>query len=474
MQHELQHRGRDAAGIAVFGMRSQKIQVYKNLGRVKEVFPQYFDFSAFHLLSDRGIGHNRYGTSGNSYKDSVDGAQPVIVSWQGRVVAIAYNGNLPESERKKLKEKIPSQLSKEPDFDTYDIARAIVSSEGLDWPTRIKNALKNVHLAYALTILTDTGEIYGLVCPSETWPLWVGETQELILLASETRVYKRNDIIWKPVRAGQLVQATEMGVITTQLFSPQKKFRCALHDQYGARADSLMTPKLTFREFRVHLGQRLAREHPLEMDIYAGVPYSGIPMAEGYVQELGKKLTPIIELTTDTRGFIGKNENEINTVISGKYKIAHTERIYGKKVLLIDDSLIRGKTAGGDPLRGVKGIIQLVRDAGAHEVHFAVTLPKFTKDCDMGYYIRKDTLIALYRKADGEYEQLSSSEIASRIGADGVYYLSTESVKSSYEWALGDRESACTRCMGGIHPLEILKKQGEAKPVISGLIYAAV
>lgn len=455
MQDSLQHRGRDAAGIATLDRGTRKINVYKHLGKVKKVFPDNFNFGKHGLLSHVGIGHNRYGTSGDDDKDSILGSQPVEAYWNGRSIAIAYNGNLPESERMKLRGNIPEELNRGLNFDTLDIANAIVSSDGRNWEERIKNALKGVYLAYSLTILTDEGELFGLACPSETWPLWAGETDDTIIFASETRVYK-GLIDWQRVRGGQLVKATQKGIEFVQLFPRATNFRCALHDQYGARGDSMMTEDITYRDFREHLGQLLAREHPIEADIYTGIPRNSISIAEGYVKELGRELTEVFTLINKDRSFIARNNDEINAVISGKYAILHPEKLTGKKVLLIDDSLIRGKTAAGDCLKGVKGVINLIRDARASEVHFAVTLPKFTKDCDMGYFIRKDHLIALAKREDGQYEELSEQQIARRIGADGVYYLSMEGVKDAYEWAVGVREVACFHCVGGVHPLLLL------------------
>lgn len=458
---KLEHRGRDATGIAAF---DGEIIVYKGLGKPADVFPDSFDFETHNLNADRGIGHVRYGTSGDNKKDDSVGAQPMVAEWDGRYIAIAYNGNLPDSQRQKLKERIPLDMPQGPNFDTVDIARAIVSAQGETWEEKIKNGLEGIHMAYALTILTDEGDIYGLVCPSGTWPLWVGENKDTIIFASETRVVdKKENIKWRPVKPGELVKAAPEGVVSKQIFTEGKPFRCALHDAYGAKFDSQITENITYGEFRQQLGRNLAREHPIEADIYAGIPETGIDIVQGYTSELGKIPASLITRRDQRRSFIGKDEEEINAVVNGKYEILHAQRVKGKRVELFDDSLIRGKTTGGDSLNGVKGVIGLVREAGAIHVGINLTLKKFIKGCDMGYYIRENQLVALVRQEDGTYEELSEREIADRIGADTVYYLSQEGIENTYEWAFGKKDITCMACMGDTHPLKILSEKDGLK-----------
>lgn len=466
LQRNLQHRGRDSAGIATFDESTGKIVVYKDLGKVREVFPQGFNFEEYNLLSRMAIGHNRYGTSGDNQKDSKDGSQPMVAEWNGRTVAIAYNGNIPDKERQKLKARIPVDMSEGANFDTVDIVRAIVSADGTTWEERIKNGLKDVRLAYSLTILTDGGEVFGLRGPTGTWPLWVGEDKDRIIFASETRVDKSSSIIWREVNPGELVKATPDGVESKQIFPKIRPFFCGLHDDYQARRDSIMTVRngepITYGEFRNFKGRLLARERPFfDADIYAGIPETGLDIVEGYCKELGKEATPLITLMVGYNGdraFLGRNDDEINSIISGKYAIFHTERVKDKKVFLADDSLIRGKTTGGDRLKGVKGVVELVQDAGAAEVYLALTLDKFVNGCDMGIFIRKNQLTALLKRDDGTYEELDEESIAKKIGADSVHFLSVESIKDAYEWVYGEREIVCLHCMGQPHPLDILSR----------------
>ena len=469
LQHNLQHRGRDSAGIATFDESAGKITAYRDLGKVRDVFPQGFNFAEHNLLSRMAIGHNRYGTSGEGQKDNRDGSQPMVAEWNGRTIAIAYNGNLPDRERQKLRTRIPQDMPKGSNFDTEDIARAIVSAKGEAWEEQIRNGLDGVHLAYALTIITDKGEIFGLRGPSGHWPLWAGENNELVILASETRVVDRDsNISWREVAPGELVKATPGGIISKQIFPETQLFRCSLHDVYGARSDSIMTIKdgipITHGEFRSYLGKLLAIERPIDADLYIGIPKTGLAIVEGYVRGLGSTATEVVTKLDDTRAFIGKDDAEINAVVNGNLKISEPRMVRGKKVVAIDDSLIRGKSAGGDPLNGgidhpvkrAKGYNMLLREAGATEVHNLFALPKFVKGCDMGYYIRENQLVALVKREDGTYEELDKEVIAVRIGADSVNFLSHDGVQTAYEWAFGRKNIACMRCMGQPHPLDIL------------------
>ena len=482
MHQKLINRGRDAAGEAVLDRSTGQIVVYKGIGKVREVFPSNFDFLAHNLLSDRGIGSNRYGTDDTHDKDDASCSQPMVAEYKGRKLAIAYNGNLPKSERIKLKERLPADAPEGANVDTSDILNAIITVEGESWEERIANGLRGVHLAYSLTILTDTGEVFGLRGSSGHWPLWVGEDDKKIILASETRVDEIegfNNIIWKEVKPGELVNITPEGIKKKQIFDSPIFSPCVLHDMYGARRNSQMTEKMKHKDFRKEAGRILAREHPIDADFYVGIPETGLDIAEGYAEEQGRTATEIITKREDingdeARGFIGKNSDEIHKVIGLKYVIPEPERVRGKKVVTVDDSNIRGTTAGGDRLNNgsessikkTKGYVALLREAGAKEVHTLFALPKFVNGCDMGYYIRADQLVAVVKREDGKYEILDEQQIAKRIGADSVYYMSVKGIESLYEWAYGEKGIGCMACMGQSHPLDVIRSKSVGKQVV--------
>ena len=476
LQNELQHRGFDQAGIAVWN--NGKINVHVGQGKVLEVFPKNFPFEEKGLVGDRAIGHNRYGTSGGDNKDDTRGAQPAIGEYEGRRLALAYNGNLPDEMRQKLKLRIPEELRNSM-FDTEDIANAIVSAEREAWEEKIKNALSGIELAYSVTLLTDDGRVFGLRGPSGTWPLWYGETDNKIIFVSETRAYQDENIEWQEVKPGELVEATSNGVVKRKIFEERTPLsRCSLHDVYGAKEDSLMTEGIAYAVFRKELGRELAREHPLvDVDLIVGVPNTGLVMAQGYAEEFGRKSTVLIEKNEENkeseyRGFIAKNVEETIRIVSKKYKIPNPELARDQTLLLIDDSLIRGKTMGGDPKKGLKGVVGFVRDAGAKEVHLAVVLPKFVNECDMGYYIRRDQLVALVRDENGNYKELSEQDIASIIGADSVHFLSVDGVKRAYEKIFEQKGVACMACIGQPHPLDVIKDKNNGLKKKEAVVYS--
>ncbi|KKQ29629.1 MAG: Amidophosphoribosyltransferase [Candidatus Levybacteria bacterium GW2011_GWA2_37_36] len=456
LQDRLQHRGFDSAGMAAY--KDGKINVYVGQGEVNAVFPESFNFKERGLISDRAIGHNRYGTSGGDDKDDTRGCQPAIGEYQDREIAIAYNGNLPDKVRHELKLRIPKEL-RDSMFDTEDIANAIVSAKGETWEEKIENGLNGVDLAYSLTMLTDDGRVFGLRGPSGTWPLWYGETDDKIIFASETRVYKDGDIKWKEAEQGELIEATSSGILKRKIFEEVPLLRCGLHDAYGAKEDSLITEGITYADFRRELGRELARECPMDVDLIVGVPDTGLVMAEGYAGQLRRKSTILIGKNGKTpRSFIAKNLEQTADIINKKFRVDE-EQAKGKRVLLIDDSLIRGKTMGGHQEKGLKGVVARVRDAGATVVHLALTLSKFVDGCDMGYYIKKGQLVAMVRGDDGRYEIRSRQEIAEAIGADSVNFLSVNGIEKVYEKMLGEKNIACMACMGQPYPLDIIKSK---------------
>ena len=164
------------------------------------------------------------------------------------------------------------------------------------------------------------------------------------------------------------------------------------------------------------------------------------------------------------RSYIQKTEGEAADVVDGKY-IAHSEYFKNKVVVSFDDSMIKGLTVGGIPKNGKRGTVQLMKDAGAKEVHLMFAMPKFVEGCDMGVVIRKDALIAVVRQDDGTYLELTPGEIAKIVGADSIHFLSPEDLKEVYE-EVTQKEGLCMYCVGGGHPLVKDKEEYIREPVI--------
>lgn len=463
---DLKHRGQDAAGTAVFNKETGTIELYKQTGHPQDVFHPSFHFSDHNLLSDRAIGHNRYATTIGEHKDGNGGVQPVKVEFLDRSLAVAFNGNIPDDLRRVLRARIDPMMKDPPPYDTYDLAYAMVSAHGDNWPERFYNALEGVPLAYSLTMMTGEGNVFGLRSPAGTWPLWVGESEKSILFSSETKVNKSPDVKWRQVKPGELVSATKDGIERIQLFEPLfREFRCSLHDMYTADPDSRITDEATYKDFRKEAGRILAEHFPIEADMYVGVPKTGVNIAEGYVDALGKEHTSFIKRASDLRSYIAKNREETLEIVDGKYIIPNPELVHKRhdpfSVVLIDDSVIKGNTLGGDRSLNKLGVIPKMRAAGAKRIDLLLALSRFVDGCDQGIYMNKDHLVAVVKNETGSYDQLTEEQIALRLGADSVYFMPIDGVKKLYERIFGTNDMACMACMGENHPLAQLAQKEE-------------
>lgn len=451
----LQHRGVDSAGVAYSA--DGIIGVNKGLGRVEEALP---DIAA---ISDRGVGHTRYGTDeSGGIKDGLSKASPIVISHNGRSLALSHNGNIPDELRAILRSRIPSDMEKQPELDSADLTRAIVSSEGQNWEERMKNALSDIPLAYSLTMLTDDGTIFGLRSPSGTWPLWFGEGNNEIVIASENRVQK--GIRWREVMPGELIKIDKNNNVTVQqLFESVGQFRCALNDVYIAKSDSDINENLSYEEFRKSLGRQLALENPQfrNMDLILGVPDGATHIAEGFAEEFGRKQDLLLKKNGDSRGFISKDVEEAKAIAEGKYIIDNPELIGGKEAVVIDDSFIKGVSA--------EVVVRLLEKAGIGKIHLAFALPMFVNDCDQGVFIRRWLLKAL-REDSGTK---TNDELAKEVGVESITFMSKDGLGSVYFEAFGEKDIACMACMGEEHPLKKILKAKASVMKEKDLVFSA-
>lgn len=451
----LQHRGVDSAGLSY--IENGAMKTYKGLGRVREVFQ--------HLLTlpDRGIGHTRYGTDDSGgVKDGLSKSQPVFVEYRGRSLSLGHNGNVGDKLRLILKSRIPDDMDKGPELDSADIGRAMIAADG-DWEEKFHNALVDVPLAYSLVILTDDGNIFGLRGPSGTWPLWLGENERQIVLASEDRVQK--DMNWREVKPGELVRIDKKNKITTkQLFEEVSLSRCALHDAYMAKPDSRFEGNTTYEEFRRELGRKLAHENPQfkNIDLIVGVPDTATPIAEGFAEEFGRKPDPVLKKIDTTRSFISKNLDEATRIANGKYEITDADAIEGKDVAVIDDSFIKGVS--------VEAVIKLLKKAGVGTIHPLFSLPMFVEDCDQGAYIRKWLLKALNEDSSVK----TNEELAQELGVGTITFMTKEGLNLTYSKFSGKKDVVvCMACMGEEHPLKKILRERKSRVEEEAVVFSA-
>lgn len=450
----LQHRGVDSAGLSYIEDRAIKID--KGLGRVREVFQHPC------RLPDRGIGHTRYGTDDSGgVKDGLSKSQPVFVEYKGRSLSLAHNGNVEDKLRLILRSRIPDDMDKGPELDSADIARAIIAADG-NTEEKIHNALVDVPLAYSLVILTDDGNIFGLRGPSGTWPLWLGENDKQIILASEDRVQK--DMNWREVKPGELVKVDKRNKITTQqLFEEVGLSRCALHDVYMAKPDSRFEGNTTYEEFRRELGRKLAHENPQfkNTDFIVGVPDTATPIAEGFTEEFGRKPDPVLKKIDKARSFISKNLDEATRIANGKYEITDADAIEGKDVVVIDDSFIKGVSA--------EAVIKLLKEAKIGTIHLLFALPMFVEDCDQGAYIRKWLLKAL----NEDLSVKTNEELAQELKVGSITFMTKEGLNRTYSKFFEKKDVACMACMGQEHPLQRILRERRSNLQEEAVVFSA-
>jgi amidophosphoribosyltransferase len=363
--YALQHRGQESAGIAVF--EGTHVHQHKDMGLVSQVFNEAI---LEELPGNLAVGHTRYSTTGSSRKVN---AQPAVVESRLGNLALAHNGNLVNTIQlgeQLVKSNFNLVTTTDSEMIAYAIAQEINS--GADWLTGAMNAFKRCQGAFSLVIGTPDG-IMGTRDPNGIRPLVIGTLDSnpvRYVLASETCGL---DIIGaeylRDVQPGELVWITETGLESFQWHEKSERKLCIFEMIYFARPDSLMHNE-TLYSYRIRLGQRLAKESPIEADIVFGVPDSGIPAAIGFSQKSGIAYGEgLIKNRYVGRTFIQPTQSMRETGIKMKLNPLK-DVLFGKRVVIIDDSIVRGTTS--------RKLVKALRDAGAIEVHMRISSPPVT------------------------------------------------------------------------------------------------
>lgn len=430
----LQHRGQESSGIASSDMK--KLYVKKGLGLVAHVFSeQDLKFLKGHLA----IGHNRYSTSGGYWDQH---AQPVVVDVKGgRQIALAHNGNLPSTKKleKFLKRKNISIKSLN---DSEMIAHAIAFyvSQGLPLEEAITKARPLFTGAYCLLVMDET-KMVAVRDKCGIRPLSLGQLNNGFVVASETCAL---DIIGatllREIKPGEMIVVDDGGLKSIQLEKGDQKLD-VFEFVYFARPDSYLLGK-SVDEVRQNLGRELAKEVRLKADIVIPIPDSAIPAAIGFSKaahipfEMG-----LIKNRYIHRTFISPEEHTRGRVVQLKLNpMRHV--LAGKRVIVIDDSIVRGTTSGK--------IIKMIRDAGARQVHLLISSPPVRFPDFYG--------IDTPRQKDLIASQMDLEKIKNKFGADSLHYLSYQGLLR----AVGVPESKlCTACFTGKYPIDIGERKKE-------------
>ena len=420
--YALQHRGQEGAGIV--SCDGHTAHVHKGMGLVSQVFNEE---NLSHLLGHLAIGHTRYSTTGSV---KLRNTQPYILETLNGPLAIGHNGNLinaPQLRRELLEDGVGLSTS----TDSEVIIHLLARSRGADWIARISQLMAKAEGAYTLTILTkDT--IYGVRDPWGLRPLVLGEFEGGYALASESCAFSAigGRTIYE-VQPGEIVSLDKNGYKIVRGAQPQKLAFCTFEQIYFARPDSVLGGKQV-HTVRQALGRQLAREAPADADIVVPVPDSGTPHAIGYAQQSGIDYSEgLIKNRYIGRTFIQPTDQLRKVGVAMKFNPL-PDNLAGKRVVLVDDSIVRGNTSG--PL------VQLLRSAGAAEVHLRVACPPIRFPCFMGVDMASQSeLIAAHKSLD---------EICAHIGADSLAYLSIDGLMT----ALQAEDGYCNACFTGIYP----------------------
>ncbi len=434
----LQHRGQEAAGIAVADGRAMTI--HKGVGLVSHVFTQPVMEK---LNGHYAIGHTRYSTTGSS---SERNAQPFMIETMHGPLALAHNGNLVNSAE--LRGELMHQgVGLSSSSDTEVMTMMLARNGGATWEERIKHAMQKWRGAYSLVILTRDS-VYAVRDPWGFRPLCIGWLPSGgHAVASETgALHTLGCEAIRDVKPGEIVELSNNALTVTQaLPSVAPSAMCVFEHIYFARPDQVWDG-IGVHQVRQRLGEELAREVGNGLrsgfadgngfaDVVIPVPDSSIPAAIGFSHVSGIPYNDgFIKNRYVGRTFIEPTDSLRKRGVALKFNVIN-ENVLNKRVMMIDDSIVRGNTTG--PL------IKLLRNAGAKEVHVAITCPPIAYPCFMGVDMgKRDDLIAHKRTAD---------DICQFVGADSLYYLSLDGMMR----AVGRHDGFCQACFTGQYPIQV-------------------
>lgn len=426
----LQHRGQESAGIAVGD--GETVLVHKDLGLVDQVFS---DEVLQSLPGSLAIGHTRYSTSGGGGWTS---AQPHISAIGEEVIALAHNGTLIDtlSQRAWLAGE-GVQLHSNTDSE---VAAQVIGVETLKTHhlrEGIRFMMERLHGAYAIVLLT-AGKLYAFRDPNGIRPLCIGELPEGKgwVVASETCALDAVGARFlRDVEPGEVVSFGPDGMASEQGASAGKRASCIFEYVYFARPDSVLDGDVVY-EARLRMGQVLAREAPVEADLVLGVPDSGVPPALGYARESGIPFTDgIVKNRYVGRTFIQPTQEMRQMGIRMKLNPLPSV-IAGKRIVVIDDSIVRGNTA--------KGLVRMLRDAGAAEVHLRIVSPEVMWPCFYG--IDTDTRDQLISAT------LDHDAVCEFIACDSLAFISMQGLRDAI---CANHDGFCEACFTGDYPVDI-------------------
>ncbi len=441
--HALQHRGQEAAGIV--SSDGKRLHAHREMGLVADTF----DTETIAKLPGRcAIGHVRYATAGSS---EIRNAQPLSVTYAHGAIAVAHNGNLVNAAEIRARLESTGSIFQSTS-DTECLVHLIAHARESDTVERVVTALRQVEGAYSLLFLTES-KMIAVRDPHGFRPLVMGRVKDAFVFASETCAF---DLI-----EAEFIRELEPGEVVVVDSTGMRSYRpplknggdklpeqfCVFEHIYFARPDSRLNGKSVYR-VRERLGRRLAQEHPAVADVVVPVPDSGIAAAIGFARESGIPYDMgLIRSHYVGRTFIEPQQSIRHFGVKLKLN-AVREVLDGKRVVVVDDSIVRGTTS--------RKIVKMIRAAGAREVHLRISSPPTTHPCYYGIDTpTRSELIASSHSVD---------EIARYVTCDSLAYLSPEGLMAAVE--AKDGVGYCAACFTGVYPVPFDTSEAAGKLIL--------
>lgn len=426
----LQHRGQESCGIAVSetGGPKGKVSSYKGMGLVNEVFGQE---QLEGMKGDIGVGHVRYSTTGASVREN---AQPLVLNYVKGTLALAHNGNLINAAELRHDLEYTGaifQTTIDSEVIAYHIARERLNTDTVE--EAVNRACLKIKGAYSLVVMSPR-KLIGARDPYGFKPLCIGKRENCYILASESCALDTVGAAFvRDVLPGETVTITpDQGIVSDLSRAQAAPARCIFEYIYFARPDSTIDGVGVYAS-RIRAGRFLAMDSPVEADLVVGVPESGNAAALGYSLQSGIPYgTAFVKNGYVGRTFIRPKQSSRESGVKVKLNVLR-EEVDGRRVIMIDDSIVRGTTSDR--------IVKMLRDAGAKEVHVRVSSPPFLWPCYFGTDVpAREQLIAYNR---------TTEQIRREIGADSLGYLRLERLEE-----LVDGLGICKGCFTGKYPME--------------------
>ena len=426
----LQHRGQESCGLAVSNTSGEigNIQFHKDLGLVSEVFRKD---TLEKMSGDIGIGHVRYSTTGASVAEN---AQPLVLSYIKGTLALAHNGNLVNTRELKwelIQNGAIFHTTTDSEVIAFHIARERVHSKSVE--EAILKTARKLRGAYGLVVMSPR-KLIGVRDPFGLKPLCLGRRGNAYVLASESCALPSVGAEFiRDVEPGEMVTISRNGVESNKELSTEKHAHCVFEYIYFARLDSVLDG-VGIYDARIRGGRSLAKSYPVEADLVTGVPESGIPAAKGFSEASGIPFgLAFYKNSYIGRTFIKPTQKERESSVHMKLSVLDSV-VKGKRIVLVDDSIVRGTT--------IANLIHMLKKAGALEVHVRICSPPFLYPCYFGTDVpSNDQLIA---------SSHTTEEIRQMIGADSLGYM-----KIDYLEGMAGGLPLCKACFDGKYPMDV-------------------